>query len=154
MENYKAHIQIDAPLKEVYAALTQPEKLRGWWTTHCDVSTEVGGQSTFHFDKNFFVMKNEKLLTNQEVVWQCVGHHFENLDGDPAHKASEWIGTRVDFKLKENEKKWTELYFEHQGLTPALQCYASCESGWDHFLKTSLKRFVEARKGQPYLSKY
>lgn len=131
--------------------LTQTEKIKGWWTTHCEVSHETGGQSKFHFDKSFFVMKNERLITNQEVAWECVDHHFESLE--PITKTDEWIGTHIIFKLKENDKKWTDISFEHQGLTPALECYSDCESGWDHFLKTSLKRFVEVRKGQPYLSK-
>lgn len=151
MENYKCQFSIDAPPKEVYAALTQNEKVKGWWTTNCELSPQVGGQSTFRFDKSFFVMKNEKLITDQEVVWECIDHHFET--DDDSFKDKEWVGTRIEFKLKENDKKWTDLSFEHHGLTSDKTCYKTCEDGWNHFLKTSLKRFVEARKGQPYLSK-
>ncbi len=151
MENYKCQLSIDAPIQEVYAALTHQEKLKGWWTTRCEIHTQAGEESTFHFDKTSFVMKNEKLITNQEVLWKCVSHEFETEDPDT--KTDEWIGTEIEFKIKENDKKWTDLSFEHKGMTPALECYKNCVSSWDHFLKTSLKHFVEARKGQPFLSK-
>ncbi len=43
----------------------------------------------------------------------------------------------------------TELRFRHVGLTPRLECFADCKSGWDHFIPTSLRAYVETGDGHP-----
>jgi catechol 2,3-dioxygenase-like lactoylglutathione lyase family enzyme len=43
----------------------------------------------------------------------------------------------------------TELHFRHHGLTPELGCIEECTRGWDHFLGTSLREYVEVGRGSP-----
>lgn len=43
MSHYQHSLILDAPPATVYAALTTPEGLRGWWTEDCDVATVPGG---------------------------------------------------------------------------------------------------------------
>jgi len=47
----------------------------------------------------------------------------------------------------------TRLDFEHIGLTPALQCFDICQSGWTIFLG-SLESLVETGQGQPFLPSF
>jgi uncharacterized protein YndB with AHSA1/START domain len=42
MNSYLCRVRFQSDSQAVYEAITTPEGLRGWWTTDCDVSTEVG----------------------------------------------------------------------------------------------------------------
>jgi len=66
------------------------------------------------------------------------------------NRKDEWAKTRVRFKLESPSPFSTVLHFEHEGLTPQLECYRICENGWGHFLKTSLKKLVETGSGEPF----
>ena len=151
MKPYECKITINAPPAKVYAALTTPEGLRGWWTTDCEVGDGPGSQSTFRFGKTTSVVRIEKLVPQQEVRWHCVEYF---LDFSMVSKTDEWVGTSMVFNLTAASAEGTDLHFVHDGLTPDLECYALCEGGWDHFLKTSLKKFLETGKGEPYNQDY
>jgi len=92
-------------------------------------------------------MLTEKLTPMREVVWRCLEQHHEAAE---LNRKDEWAGTRVKFTLESNSPSSTRLHFEHEGLTPGLECYQICENGWGHFLQTSLKKFVETGKGEPF----
>ncbi len=57
---------------------------------------------------------------------------------------------RVQVAYRSRSPSSTLLHFEHEGLTPQLECYQICEDGWGHFLKTSLNKLVETGKGEPF----
>jgi uncharacterized protein YndB with AHSA1/START domain len=147
MNNYQCQVEIAAPAAAVFKALTTEQGLRGWWTTTCEVGTDVGSRSTFRFGKTHNVMLTEKLSPNQEVAWKCLEQHHEAAE---LNRKDEWAGTKVKFRLESRSSSSTLLHFEHEGLLPQLECYQICEQGWGHFLKTSLKKFVETGKGEPF----
>jgi uncharacterized protein YndB with AHSA1/START domain len=147
MKNYRCDVEIAAPAAQVFAAITTETGLKGWWTTTCEAGTGIGARATFHFGKTHNVMLTEKLTPNREVVWRCLEQHHEAAE---LNRKDEWAGTRVKFTLESISPASTVLHFEHEGLTPQLECYRICEDGWGHFLKTSLKRLVETGKGEPY----
>lgn len=151
MKSYECKITIDAPPAKVYAALTTAEGLQGWWTTDCEVGDGPGSQSTFRFGQTICVVRHEKEVPEQEVRWHCVEYF---LDLPMVSKTDEWVGTSMIFNLTAGADNGTDLHFVHEGLTPELECYELCETGWDHFLKTSLKRFAEKGKGEPYNQDY
>ena len=55
-KNYSCEVAIFAPASKVYAALTTPEGLKGWWTGTCEVRTGVGAKSAFRFSETYNVM--------------------------------------------------------------------------------------------------
>jgi uncharacterized protein YndB with AHSA1/START domain len=131
----------------VYAALTTPEGLRGWWTTDCDVATTVGGESTFRFGETFARMRIDALEPGRAVRWTCSAqrHVVPGLE-----RTDEWVGTHVSFSLAPRADGGTELAFVHDGLTRRLACYEICQDAWTHYLTVSLKRYVEEGRGAPY----
>ena len=151
MKPYECKISVTAPPAKVYAALTTAEGLCGWWTTHCEVGTKPGSQSTFHFGNTTSIFQIRKLVLEKEVRWHCVEYL---MDFPTASKTDEWAGTSLVFNLAAASNGGTDLHFVHDGLTPDLKCYALCEGGWDHFLKTSLKKYLETGKGEPYNQDY
>ncbi len=142
MNNYQCHVTFKSDSKAVYEAITTPEGLKGWWTTDCDISTEVGDVNTFRFEGIVFnSMELVQLVPFKKVHWKCmVGW-------------KEWLGTEIIFTIKERADGGTDLLFEHIGLTPELKCYKSCGKGWDTFIKGSLKDYVDLGKGNPHVPK-
>ena len=147
MKNYQFRVEIAAPAAAVFAALTTEKGLKGWWTTTCEAGSGVGSRSIFRFGKTYNVMRVEKVLPNQELIWKCLEQHHEAAE---LNRKDEWAGTTVKFRLESPSAAATVLHFEHEGLVPKLECYGICEQGWNHFLKSSLKSYVETGKGQPF----
>ena len=147
MKNYRCDVDIAAPSAVVFGALTTAKGLKGWWTTTCEVGKDVGTESVFHFGKTYNVMRIEKLVPHQEVAWQCVEQYHESAE---LKRKDEWAGTKVKFRIESRSPSSTLLHFEHEGLSSQLECYGICEQGWNHFLKRSLKSYVETGKGEPF----
>lgn len=148
MQDYHCAITIHAPAQKVYEAITTQRGIQNWWTNDCHVETKHR-KATMRFGKTYNVMAFEK-LSNTEVRWRCIAQHQE-FD-KPLTKKDEWVGTHVIFLIKELDPDHTELHFTHKGLLPSLECFDICKKGWDHFIKTSLKNYLEKGKGQPFQS--
>jgi len=146
MSHYQQRLVLEATPAAVYAALTTPDGLRGWWTQDCEIATEPGGTSHFRFGRNHKHMRIERLEPGREVRWLCVGAHI--AAAQLTHR-DEWIGTRLNFRLAADGEGRTRLDFEHVGLVPALECYDLCSHGWQHYLG-SLQRLVDTGRGTPY----
>lgn len=146
MNHYQQSLILEADPAAVYAALTTPAGLRGWWTRDCDIAAEVGGTHRFRFDRTCKDMRIERLEPGHEVRWLCT-RAFIDVPG--LARPDEWVGTRVVFRLTPQERGHTRLDFEHQGLVPSFACYELCDRGWRHFLD-SLRKFVTTGQGMPY----
>jgi uncharacterized protein YndB with AHSA1/START domain len=144
MSNFQQSLLLEATPAAVYAALTTPAGLRGWWTQDCYVATEIGGTLRFRFGPNHKDMRIEQLAPEREVRWLCTGAHIARLS-----RKEEWVGTRLVFHITPAGEGRTQLDFEHVGLVSAFECYDLCSNGWHYFLD-SLQQFVETGRGTPY----
>ena len=149
MSNYQQTLDINASPAMVYAALTTPEGLRGWWTQDCDVPAEVGSTIHFRFDRTYKDMRIDRLQPGREVRWHCTRAHI--AVGELSRR-DEWVGTDIVFRLTPAGEGRTRVDFEHMGLVPALDCYGLCSNGWRYFM-SSLQQFVETGCGTPYALK-
>ncbi len=146
MNPYRKTLVVDAAPADVYAALTTPDGLRGWWTEDCDIATEVGGTHHFRFARTRKAMRVERLDAEREVRWLCTDAH---IAADRLAQKDEWVGTELVFRLTPAGGARTQLHFEHIGLVPSLECYALCDDGWTYFM-ASLRQFVETGFGTPF----
>jgi uncharacterized protein YndB with AHSA1/START domain len=146
MSHYQKSLVVEATPAAVYAALTTPEGLRGWWTQDCDVATQVGGTIHFRFGRTRKAMRIESLQPGREVRWLCMGAH---IAATGLARRDEWVGTQVVFVLTPEGEARTRLDFEHVGLVPAFECYDLCSDGWRHYLG-SLQQFIETGRGTPH----
>src|SRR5437868_6224869 len=110
MEHFKQSLVLAASPAAVYAALTTPEGLRGWWSKDSELNTGLGGRLFFRFGPNWKEMRVERLEPGRLVQWQCTGAHIDALV-----KKDEWIGTQPVFHLRGLEQGGTYLDFEHIG---------------------------------------
>jgi len=147
VEHYSSEIELAAPRSTVYAALTTQQGIRSWWTESCDVGSEIGSQTIVRFGATFKVMRIESLLPDSEVSWKVTDARLE-VPG--LKRTDEWIGTTITFRLVSVSDSVTRLRLEHHGLTPDVECFEICTSGWHQFLG-SLKLYVETGTGAPFV---
>lgn len=138
--DYARTIRIDAPRERVFAALTTPEGIAGWWI-RATGSGAAGGDLSLHFAGlgDPFVLHVDEATAPGTVHWTSRLHSA----------LPEWDGTKILFDLEELSPETCELRFRHVGLTPKLACYEMCQSGWNRYLP-SLAAYAETGVGMPY----
>lgn len=149
MKDYQCKVHFDAEPQKVYEAITEQKGIGGWWTADCTIEPKEGSKGTFRFDETYTIMSVEKLIPNTQVRWKCLEQHH-NAEG--LAKKDEWVNTNIIFNLKGNKSEGTELSFTHEGLNESMECFEICNERWGHFLKKSLKDYVEIGQGDPYIS--
>jgi uncharacterized protein YndB with AHSA1/START domain len=139
--DYTREIVHDAPSERIFDALATLDGLAGWWTPIVRGTPTTDGEIEFGFPglDEKIVMRVDEAKRPSSVVWRCLTH-----TGHP-----EWQGTTIVFELAKDEHQSAVLKFRHIGLSPTLNCYQTCESGWDHFL-TSLLNYAEQGEGTPF----
>ena len=133
-------VGIRSSIDKVYTALATRDGLASWWTTHTEGESKVGGMLQFRFSADGreiggFDMKVLELQPAKRVLWEVV-------EGPP-----EWIGTNVDFELKQ-DGEYCVVLFKHQGWKEPVEFMHHCSTKWATFLM-SLKSVVETGKGNP-----
>jgi len=130
-------VGIKASPAETYRALTTREGLAGWWTSDTAGNCDAGGVIQFRFGaRGGFDMKVLELEPARRVLWQVVSG------------PQEWIGTKVSFELKQ-EDRFTILLFKHQGWKEPVEFMHHCSTKWALFLM-SMKSLSETGTGAPY----
>lgn len=136
-QDYEARIVTSAAPEAVFDALTTLDGLSAWWTSASGDAT-TGGELTFTFGPDAkAVMRVDQADRPDVVRWtttECV--------------LPDWVGTTQHFELVAMAGGGTEVFFRHAGLTPRLECYSDCKSGWDHFIP-SLRAYLETGVGNP-----
>jgi uncharacterized protein YndB with AHSA1/START domain len=124
-------VGINVPVQKVYEALTTVDGIASWWTRDAEGGADLGGKLVLYFGKPepSAVMEVIEVDTNRLVSWQCI-------DG-PA----EWVGTRVDFVLKESDNE-TVLVFTHSNWKEPVEFMHHCSTKWAQFL-IGLKLLLE-----------
>ena len=136
-QDYQSRLTIAAPAEAVFDALTTIEGLAGWWTPVTGDGL-AGGELTFSFGPGSqAVMRVDAAEPGAGVRWTSLACQVED-----------WVGTTLHFDIEATPAAGTELRFRHAGLTPRLECFSDCKSGWDHFIP-SLRAYVETGTGNP-----
>jgi uncharacterized protein YndB with AHSA1/START domain len=139
--DYARDVRFRASSTSVFEALTTLDGLAGWWTPLVSGNANAGGEVELAFagfDEKI-VMRVDDATSPSRVTWTCLLH-----TGHP-----EWQGTRIVFELTEEDDDDGLLAFRHVGLNPHLDCYETCESGWEHFL-ASLVSYAQDGEGSPF----
>ena len=112
-------IDIKASPQQVYAALTTPSGLAGWWTADAHAEQKIGGKAEFGFNKRGAVyrMTINALDPGKQVVWSCQGDN------------PEWQGTTLTWTITA-DGAGSVLRFTHRGWKSASDFFAMCNSTW------------------------
>lgn len=131
-------VGIKAPLSKVYAAVSSPDGVAGWWTketTGTGGSMEVVFRSPAGKEVGRMTFDVTRLVPNKEVHWRCTAG------------PEEWVGTDVTFQLAQ-DGDMTVLVFGHRNWREQVEFMAHCSMKWATFL-LSLRQLAETGVGRP-----
>ncbi len=148
--NYQNGIVVAADGAKLFEAITTT--IDSWWgRTDLTRSTKQGDTFSVFFENDTkWKFKVVESIKDKKVVWECIEayHKIEGMNDIE----KEWLGSRLIWRLESMTNNETLLVFEHEGLTPTLNCYEVCNNGWNYFLK-SLKKYAETGIGTPNIVK-
>jgi uncharacterized protein YndB with AHSA1/START domain len=128
---------IRAPAERVYEAVSTPQGLDAWWTKRAVGQPTLGAVYELWFGPNY---------DWRARVTKCAPRSEFELEITSAD--SDWVGTRVSFRLAGHAGK-TQVQFDHTGWpTPNEHWRASCYC-WAMYLRI-LRRYLEHGEEVPY----
>ncbi|MBP8822980.1 MAG: SRPBCC domain-containing protein [Flavobacteriales bacterium] len=140
--NYSRELAVPNTPQAVHEAIT---RVTEWWTINMDGNTTAkGDEFTVQFgDVHLTKQRVTEAVPGKRIVWLVTEAHLPWLKD-----LQEWKGTEIVFGIMPTAEG-ARLTFTHIGLTPAVECYAQCEKGWDYFIGTSLFKLLTEGTGQP-----
>lgn len=130
-------IGIEAPVAEVYSALTTNKGLADWWTKDTEgEGGEVGDELRFRFAAGGFDMRVRELDPGRRVLWEVVSG------------PEEWVGTHVDWVLDQKDD-YAIVLFTHRGWREPVEFMHHCSTKWAVYLM-SLRSLIETGTGAPH----
>src|ERR1700744_2832926 len=124
MRNYQKNMYVNAPIREVYEAITR--RIADWWSNdYTGYAANTGDRFTIAFGETRKTFAIIEANPNTQVVWECVKAY---IDMDSLKNKAEWEGTTMIWALSA-VREGTTLTFVHDGLNPGLECYDVCEAG-------------------------
>jgi hypothetical protein len=139
--DYKTSIKVKASEVDAFNAVSS--ELDKWWGKVDNSISKKGDEFSISFGKT-----NWRFLITEydQITWKCIkAEHF--VKGLTNIK-EEWLNTEIAWTFNKNSDD-VEISMVHNGLTPELNCYDICESGWDFFTAASLKNYLETGQGNP-----
>jgi len=139
-KNFNATITVDASASD---AIKKISNIPEWWgITFTGSSEKLNDKFTVKMSgDSFFNFTVVEFIPSKRVVWLVTDCNMPWYSDK-----KEWANTKLIFDITENNGV-TELKFTHEGLTPEVECYKDCESGWTHWIKTSLLSYFTTGKG-------
>ena len=134
--------------EQIYHALTA--RISDWWTSDFEGGASHPGDTfTVRFGSTFKTMRIVEAIPHRTVVWLCTDQRIEMPEGmAPLANPAEWVGQNIHWNIRA-AGGGSVLEFFHEGLTPGVECWAVCESGWGQTLN-SLVKLLECGTGQPF----
>jgi len=118
-----------------------------WWGEVDNSVRKLGDEFSIFFGNTEWRFKITQYVPFEKIKWHCIkaNHVHKGLQ----NIKEEWLNTDVEWDIKEDGDK-TKITITHNGLNNQLNCYEVCKSGWDYFLLSSLKNYLETGKGTPH----
>ncbi|GAB2982137.1 hypothetical protein GCM10027049_18280 [Mucilaginibacter puniceus] len=140
-QDFTTTILVDNTPQEVFSAINQPQQ---WWSGEfTGYAEKLNDEFTYRYkDMHYSKQKVAEMVADKKVVWLVTESRLNFIDDK-----SEWTGTRMIFEIAEKDNK-TELRFTHEGLTPKMECYDSCEGAWTELMQRSLFKFITTGERQ------
>jgi uncharacterized protein YndB with AHSA1/START domain len=136
--DYQLTMRVAAPPAAAFDALTTPAGLAAWWVPVTG-SGLAGGELRFSMNApEPLVIQVEQAVRPAVVRWAVTACDFE----------PDWVGTRPAFTITP-AGDGCQVSFRHHGLTAQLECIEMCTKGWNHYLGTSLRAYLETGAGSP-----
>ena len=141
MQDIRHKVGIKGSKSQIFQAINTQSRLASWWTRNTKAETFLGGKIQFSFA--------ERLSREYDVEVEITALKFgEQVQWHVIKGPKEWLGTEINFEIKEQEKE-SILYFTHGKWLKPTDFMAQCNTKWAVFL-LSLKELVETGRGRPF----
>ena len=134
MEHTIDHLlHINAPVNEVYEALSKVEKIKEWYTT--DIEENSDKTKTFKWGEMYLIVKFDETL-NKKIIWEFIESSIpiESL--------------QMTYELSENEGK-TRLKLSYGNFAEKSDFYANQNFSTAKYLE-SLRQYCQTGKGEAF----
>jgi hypothetical protein len=132
-KNFQYSFTSSKNTKEVFAHLINP---KNWWVgifgeTIEGQSEKINDEFSFKAGEGMHYTKQKliELVPDKKIVWLVTESNLTFLE-----HTNEWEDTKICFDLEEVGDQ-TKITFTHEGLTPQIECYVNCSSGWTQYLQ-------------------
>ena len=132
---------INAPVTQVYGAISTPDKISTWWDKQTAIQTDRGLVLEHNPGPEHGVVKLRvvKLIPDKRIEWECISSHPKSSP------ASAWTGTHFIFDLVErNEFDATTVDFRQTGYNEQSEFFESNKAVWGQVLE-NLKHVIESQ---------
>lgn len=131
--NFRYELRTELNAEAIWNIVKDPRK---WWTglynEQIEGKSDVPGDAFdfragdgVHYSRQELVTFDEQRL----IEWKVVESALNFLD-DP----TEWNGTVIRFEIFPEAGENT-VVFTHEGLIPEIECYDSCSTAWNGYMK-------------------
>lgn len=132
-ENFTLSFKSSKTPEEIFKQLLN---VKLWWfgvynETIDGKSHQLNDEFTFKAGEGMHYSKQKlvELISNKRIVWLITESKLTFLKNQ-----TEWTNTKICFDLTKEGNK-TVVNFTHEGLTPEIECYTNCSTGWTAYLK-------------------
>ena len=140
--DYQRSITVNVPAAVAHERVNRVSE---WWTESFKGRSQAPGDTfTVRFGATFVDFRVAEVLPTKRAVWQVTDCHLHWLNDK-----KEWNGTRLGWEISSDGGETTRLRMTHVGLVPGIECYGSCEIGWDFYVGESLLKLLTDGKGLP-----
>ena len=138
-QNYHSSILVNASANEAFGKIS---RVNEWWALNFKGSAKNAGDVfTINWGETYVTFKLTEAIPAKKVTWLVTDCYLPWLNNK-----TEWTSTEVVFEISEEDCA-TKVDMTHMGLTPDVECYEDCETGWNHYIKKSLFKFIEEGQG-------
>lgn len=139
--NYQSSIQTAIAPEAAYAEIRHVAK---WWNKRVTGAAEkIGDRFKVDFGPTWVEFCVVESVPNKKIVWRVTDCYLHWINDK-----TEWTGTKVVWDL-EQAKGATKVTMTHVGLTPAAECFDTCEAGWNFYVGESLLKLFTEGRGMP-----
>jgi activator of Hsp90 ATPase-like protein len=126
-DSYTKAIHIGARIDAVFERVATLDGIKAWWegSVTGNASEEGGLRFSLPDSDDYTEMKVDSVVVPNDVAWSVL---------EDSGYGGEWMGTVIHFHLDEDLDGSCVLTLHHEGLTPALDCFMDCRTGWDRHL--------------------
>ncbi len=139
--NYHSSITTNVTPKEAFANIAN---VSGWWAKNFNGSAQQTGDTfNVRFGETTVDFKITEAVPGQKIVWHVTDCHLPWLKDK-----TEWNGTEIVWEIAPQGNA-TRIDMTHVGLVPEVECYETCEKGWNQHVTHSLAKLLSEGTGTP-----
>jgi hypothetical protein len=138
-QSYHSSIVVNTSAMDAYDKIS---RVNEWWAANFKGSAKnLGDVFIVTFGDTYVTFKITEAVPGKKVTWlvtdSCLPWQNDK---------NEWTDTEIVFEISKGNGT-TKVDMTHVGLTPEVECFENCQTGWNHYINRSLCQFMNEGQG-------